>query len=311
MTALVSFERVFEVLDLKPLVADRPGARELPPGPLGVELDDVTFRYPGADEVSLASLEQVAVPDRAAGSEVLHGVSLRVEPGQLLALVGPSGAGKTTITALVARLYDVSGGAVRVGGVDVRDLTQESLHSRVGVVTQEAHLFHDTVRSNLAYAKPDATEAEMVRALRDAQIWDLVAGLPEGLDTVVGDRGHRLSGGEKQRIALARLLLKAPGVVVLDEATAHLDSESELAVQKSPGRRPRGPDRHRDRPPAVDRASGRRHRRRRGRARRGAGPARRAAGARWAVRRPVPHPVRRHVRADQRPRRGPDPAPVA
>ncbi len=233
MTALVSFERVFEVLDLKPLVADRPGARELPPGPLGVELDDVTFRYPGADEVSLASLEQVAVPDRAAGSEVLHGVSLRVEPGQLLALVGPSGAGKTTITALVARLYDVSGGAVRVGGVDVRDLTQESLHSRVGVVTQEAHLFHDTVRSNLAYAKPDATEAEMVRALRDAQIWDLVAGLPEGLDTVVGDRGHRLSGGEKQRIALARLLLKAPGVVVLDEATAHLDSESELAVQRA------------------------------------------------------------------------------
>jgi ATP-binding cassette subfamily B protein len=233
MTALVSFERVFEVLDLQPLVADRPGARELPSGPLSVELDDVSFGYPGADQVSLASLEQVAVADRAAGGEVLHGVSLRVEPGQLLALVGPSGAGKTTITSLVARLYDPTSGTVRVGGVDVRDVTQESLHSRVGVVTQEAHLFHDTVRANLAYAKPGATEDEMVRALRDAQIWDLVASLPERLDTVVGDRGHRLSGGEKQRIALARLLLKAPGVVVLDEATAHLDSESELAVQRA------------------------------------------------------------------------------
>jgi ATP-binding cassette subfamily B protein len=233
MTALVSFERVFEVLDLQPLVADRPGARELPAGPLAVELDAVGFRYPGADEVSLASLEQVAVADRAAGGPVLHDVSLRFEPGQLLALVGPSGAGKTTITALVARLYDATSGTVRVGGVDVRDLTQESLHSRLGVVTQEAHLFHDTVRANLAYAKPDATEEQMVRALRDAQIWDLVSSLPEGLDTVVGDRGHRLSGGEKQRIALARLLLKAPGVVVLDEATAHLDSESELAVQRA------------------------------------------------------------------------------
>jgi ATP-binding cassette subfamily B protein len=233
MTALVSFERVFEVLDLEPLVADRPGAGSLPVGPLSVQLDGVHFRYPGADEVSLASLEQVAVPDRAAGSEVLHGVSLRVQPGQLLALVGPSGAGKTTITSLVARLYDPSAGVVRVGGVDVRDVTQESLHSRVGVVTQEAHLFHDTVRANLHYARPEATEAQMERALRDAQIWDLVASLPEGLDTVVGDRGHRLSGGEKQRIALARLLLKAPGVVVLDEATAHLDSESEQAVQRA------------------------------------------------------------------------------
>ena len=233
MTALVSFERVFEVLDLQPLVSDRPGAGDLPSGALAVQLDDVHFRYPGADEVSLASLEQVAVADRAGGSEVLHGVTLTVEPGQLLALVGPSGAGKTTITSLVARLYDVSAGAVRLGGVDVRDVTQASLHSRVGVVSQEAHLFHDTIRANLAYARPGATDAEMVQALRDAQIWDLVTSLPERLDTVVGDRGHRLSGGEKQRIALARLLLKAPGVVVLDEATAHLDSESELAVQRA------------------------------------------------------------------------------
>lgn len=233
MTALVSFERVFEVLDLEPLVAERPGARPLPGGPLTVELDDVRFRYPSADEVSLASLEQVAVADRAAGGEVLHGLNLRAESGQLVALVGPSGAGKTTITSLVARLYDPTSGAVRLGGVDLRDATLASVHDAVGVVTQEAHLFHDTVRANLAYARPGAGEDEMIEALRAAQIWDLVAALPEGLDTVVGDRGHRLSGGEKQRIALARLLLKAPGVVVLDEATAHLDSESELAVQRA------------------------------------------------------------------------------
>jgi ATP-binding cassette subfamily B protein len=231
MTALVSFERVFEVLDLEPLVAERPGARALPSGPLPVELEEVRFRYPSADEVSLASLEQVAVADRSGGEEVLHGVSLRAEPGQLVALVGPSGAGKTTITSLVARLYDPSSGVVRLGGTDLRDVTLASVHEAVGVVTQEAHLFHDTVRANLAYARPEATEEEMAGALRSAQIWDLVSGLPEGLDTVVGDRGHRLSGGEKQRVALARLLLKAPGVVVLDEATAHLDSESELAVQ--------------------------------------------------------------------------------
>jgi len=233
MTALVSFERVFEVLDLQPLVADRPDAGELPAGPLAVELEDVRFAYPGADQVSLASLEQVAVADRRGGEEVLHGVSLRVEPGQMLALVGPSGAGKTTVTALMSRLYDVTGGAVRVGGLDVRDVTIDSLHARIGVVTQEAHMFHDTIRANLAYARPDASEEQMLAALRAAQIADLVLALPEGLDTVVGDRGHRLSGGEKQRIALARLLLKAPGVVVLDEATAHLDSESEAAVQRA------------------------------------------------------------------------------
>ncbi len=233
MTALVSFERVFEVLDLPPLVTERPDATELARGPLSVELDDVRFRYPGADEVSLASLEQVAVPDRGRGEEVLHGLSLRAEPGQLVALVGPSGAGKTTITGLVARLYDATSGVVRLGGKDVRDVTIASLHANVGVVTQDAHLFHDTIRANLDYARPGSTEEEMVRVLRDAQIWDLVSSLPEGLDTVVGDRGHRLSGGEKQRIALARLLLKAPGVVVLDEATAHLDSESEAAVQRA------------------------------------------------------------------------------
>ncbi len=233
MTALVSFERVFEVLDLPLLVSESPQPRQLPSGPLGVRLEDVHFRYPGADEVSLASLESIAVADRRAGSEVLHGIDLEVRPGQLLALVGPSGAGKTTITSLVARLYDPTSGVVRIGGLDAREVSFASLHAGLGVVTQEAHLFHDTIRANLLYARPQATEAQMESALRAAQIWELVSSLPEGLDTVVGDRGHRLSGGEKQRIALARLLLKAPGVVVLDEATAHLDSESEAAVQRA------------------------------------------------------------------------------
>jgi ATP-binding cassette subfamily B protein len=233
MTALVSFDRVFEVLDLPPLVREAAVPVDLPAGPTTVELDDVRFSYPGADEVSLASLEQVAVPDRGRGGEVLHGVSLSVRPGQLLALVGPSGAGKTTITSLVARLYDPTSGTVRIGGHDLRSVRLGSLHDTVGVVTQEAHLFHDTVRANLRYARPEASDADLEQALRAAQIWDLVSALPEGLDTVVGDRGHRLSGGEKQRIALGRLLLKAPGVVVLDEATAHLDSESEAAVQQA------------------------------------------------------------------------------
>ncbi|MEZ5116795.1 MAG: ABC transporter ATP-binding protein [Candidatus Nanopelagicales bacterium] len=234
MTALVSFERVFEVLDLPPLVQDREDATTLRRGSLGVEFEGVDFRYPTADEVSLASLESVARAEARTSSEpVLRGVSFTAEPGQLVALVGPSGAGKTTITALVSRLYDVTDGAVRVGGHDVREVTQESLHDVVGVVTQDAHMFHDTIRANLRYAHPDATDDELLAACRDAQIGDLLDALPDGLDTVVGDRGYRLSGGEKQRLALARLLLKAPSVVVLDEATAHLDSESEAAVQRA------------------------------------------------------------------------------
>lgn len=233
MTALVSFERVFEVLDLDPLVAEAPGARAIPAGPVRVEVDDVAFSYPSADEVSLASLESTATGDRRGSGPVLRDVSFTVEPGSLVALVGPSGAGKTTITSLVARLYDPTSGAVRINGVDLRDARLESLHEAVGVVTQEAHLFHDTIRSNLAYAAPEATEDDMVAALTAAQVWSLVDSLPSGLDTVVGDRGHRLSGGEKQRLAIARLLLKGPGLIVLDEATAHLDSESEQALQRA------------------------------------------------------------------------------
>jgi ATP-binding cassette subfamily B protein len=256
MSALVSFERVFEVLDLEPMVDDAEDAVDLPDGPLAVELDGVSFRYPQAHEVSLLSLESAGGADAVrpgrrgtdatadverapmAGTaddetDVLHDVTLRVEPGQVLALVGPSGAGKTTLSALVARLYDPTAGVVRVGGLDVRTVRQASLHEAVGVVTQDAHMFHDTVRANLWYARPDATEAEVAAALAAAHVDHVVARLPEGLDTVVGDRGHRLSGGEKQRIAIARLLLRSPRVVVLDEATAHLDSESEAAVQRA------------------------------------------------------------------------------
>ena len=231
MSALVSFERVFEVLDIAPMVADRPGATALPAGARSIEFDDVHFAYPTAAEVSLASLEDVAVLDQAPSQEVLHGVSFTAAPGSLVALVGPSGAGKTTISQLVPRMYDVRSGAVRVGGQDVRDVTQESLHAAIGVVTQDAHLFHETIGENLRYARPDATSDEIWTALRAAQIAELVESLPDGLDTVVGDRGYRLSGGEKQRLAIARLLLKAPSIVILDEATAHLDSESEVAVQ--------------------------------------------------------------------------------
>jgi ATP-binding cassette, subfamily B, bacterial len=234
MTALVSFERVFEILDLPPLVRDAPHAKPVETGPLGVSFDRVGFRYPSAAEVSLASLESVAREGSSRAEEpVLHDVSFDVLPGQLVALVGPSGAGKTTITSLVPRLYDVTSGSVRVGGHDVRDLEMSSLRDAVGVVTQDAHLFHDTIGNNLRYARPDASDEDIRDALRGAHILDLIDSLPDGLDTVVGDRGYRLSGGEKQRIAIARLLLKAPRVVILDEATAHLDSESESAVQQA------------------------------------------------------------------------------
>ena len=233
MSALVSFERVFEVLDLQPLIVEKPDATILEPGKQSVEFTGVRFAYPGADEVSLASLEDVAVPDHSPRHPVLHGVSFRAEAGQLVALVGPSGAGKTTISQLVPRVYDADEGSVRIGGVDVRDLTLQSLRDAIGVVAQDAHLFHDSIRANLLYARPDAQDAQLIQALRAAQIWDLVSAMPQGLDTVVGDRGHRLSGGEKQRLAIARVLLKAPAIVILDEATAHLDSESEAAVQRA------------------------------------------------------------------------------
>jgi ATP-binding cassette, subfamily B, bacterial len=244
MTALVSFDRVFEVLDLEPLIKEKPGAVALPRTADGngsaaapdIRFEHVSFRYPTASEVSLASLESIALktPERTdAAAGVLHDVSFQAPSGQLTALVGPSGAGKTTITALVSRMYDPNDGAVLIGGHDLRDVTLESLHDVVGVVTQDAHLFHDTIRTNLLYARPAATEQELIEACEAAQIWDLISVLPDGLETIVGDRGYRLSGGEKQRVALARLLLKAPSIVVLDEATAHLDSESEVAVQRA------------------------------------------------------------------------------
>jgi ATP-binding cassette subfamily B protein len=237
-TALVSFDRVFELLDLKPLISDRPDARPLPATKAtapAVEFERICFHYPASGEVSLASLESIAArrPERGRNGDVLRDVTFVAPAGRLTALVGPSGAGKTTITHLVPRLYDPTGGVVRIGGQDVRDLTLESLRDTVGVVTQDAHMFHDTIRANLTYAQPGATEREVVEACEAARIWDMVASLPDGLDTVVGDRGYRLSGGEKQRIALARLLLKSPPIVVLDEATAHLDSESEAAIQRA------------------------------------------------------------------------------
>ncbi|MDL5158049.1 ABC transporter ATP-binding protein [Actinomycetospora termitidis] len=246
MSALVSFERVFEVLDLEPSITQRPDPRPLPATPLGVRLRDVRFTYPDASTVSLASLEEVATLDHTENHEVLHGVDLEVAPGRMLALVGPSGAGKSTIASLVPRLYDVDSGAVEVGGAsaatgeatpgawtDIRDLSFADLRGAVGVVTQDGHLFHDTVAGNLRYAKPEATDAELVTALERARLGPLLRGLPEGLQTVIGERGYRLSGGERQRLTIARLLLAAPRVVILDEATAHLDSESEVAVQEA------------------------------------------------------------------------------
>jgi ATP-binding cassette subfamily B protein len=233
MTALVSFERVFEVLDLAPMVKDRSGARTLiEPNP-PIEFRNVAFAYPRAEEISLASLESAAKPETAPSGDVLRNISFIVPPGTMTALVGPSGAGKTTISALIPRLYDVTDGAVFVGGVDVRDLTLSSLRQSIGMVMQDAHLFHDTIAENLRYARPDATYEEMKDACTSARIWSLVSSLPNGLDTMVGERGHRLSGGEKQRLAIARLLLKSPAVVILDEATAHLDSENEALVHEA------------------------------------------------------------------------------
>ena len=230
MTALVSFERIFEVLDLAPMVQDRPNAKELLGKDLAVEFKNVSFAYPKAEEISLSSLESVAKPETVESGVVLNGLTFTAKPGTMTALVGPSGAGKTTISALVPRLYDVTGGSIEVGGSDIRELTMKSLRKTIGVVMQDAHLFHDTIGENLRYAKPGATEAEMQAACEAAQIWSLVSSLPNGFDTMVGERGHRLSGGEKQRLAIARLLLKSPQVVILDEATAHLDSENEALV---------------------------------------------------------------------------------
>ena len=231
MSAMVSFDRVFEVLDLEPMIRVAPDAVPVPTDDRSIELDGVSFSYPSGTDVSLPSLEEVSLPEHGGPVDVLHDVSFRVEPGQLVALVGHSGAGKSTIANLVPRLYDATAGSVRVGGLDVRRATPDSLRDAVGVVSQDAHLFHDSIRANLLYARPEATEEQLWAALSGARIADLVHSLPEGLDTVVGDRGYRMSGGEKQRLAIARVLLKAPGIVILDEATAHLDSESEVAVQ--------------------------------------------------------------------------------
>ena len=231
MSALVSFDRVFEVLDLKPLLTEKPAAVDVPPGPVSVEFDSVHFAYPAADKVSLASLEEVAVLDTRGGVEVISDLSFRAAPGEMVALVGSSGAGKSTIAQLLARLYDVDAGAVRLNGVDVRDLSFAAIRSTLGMVTQDGHLFHESVRENLRLARPEASEQELWEALRRARLDDLIASLPDGLDTVVGERGYRLSGGERQRLTIARMLLAHPRVVILDEATAHLDSTAERAVQ--------------------------------------------------------------------------------
>lgn len=233
MTALVSFERVFEVLDLIPMVRNKENAKTISSGPLSIQFSEVRFSYPRAEEISLASLESVAKPETIQSGEILKGISFDVSAGSMTALVGSSGAGKTTISALVPRLYDVTSGSISINGDDIRDLTIESLRDSIGIVTQDAHMFHDTISANLRYAKADATESELQDACRAAQIWDLISSLPNGFETVVGERGHRLSGGEKQRLAIARLLLKAPRIVILDEATAHLDSENESLVQQA------------------------------------------------------------------------------
>jgi len=235
MSALVSFERVFEILDLKPMIADPPESKPIPDGPVSVEFDGVSFGYPSADKVSLASLEEVAQLDTRGGVEVIHDISFRVEPGQVVALVGSSGAGKSTIAQLTPRLYDVEEGAVRLAGIDVRDLSADKIRALIGLVTQDGHLFHESVKDNLLLAQPEASEDELWNVLRRARLELLVRSLPDGLDTIVGERGYRLSGGERQRLTIARLLLARPRVVILDEATAHLDSTSEKAVQAALG----------------------------------------------------------------------------
>lgn len=235
MSALVSFERVFEILDLAPLITEKPDARKVPEGPVSVEFKNVTFAYPSADKVSLASLEEVAILDTRGGEDVLHDLSFRTEAGQMIALVGTSGAGKSTVAQMIPRLYDIDSGSVELGGVDVRDLSSDSIRETVGMVTQDGHLFHESLRSNLLLARPDATEEDLREVLERARLTDLVASLPDGLETVVGERGYRLSGGERQRLTIARLLLAQPRVVILDEATAHLDSTSEAAVQEALG----------------------------------------------------------------------------
>jgi len=244
MNAMVSFERVFEVLDLEPLIKEAPNPRVVPPGPVSIEFEHVSFSYPPADKVSLASLEEVAVLDTRGGIEVLHDISFRAEPGGMVALVGSSGAGKSTIAQLVPRLYDVDSGSIRLSGVDVRDLSFTAMRETLGMVTQDGHLFHESIRANLAIAFPTATDEELWDALRRARLADVIAALPDGLDTVVGERGYRLSGGERQRLTIARLLLAHPRVVILDEATAHLDSTSEVAVSAALSEALEGPAHH-------------------------------------------------------------------
>ncbi|CAB4576205.1 unannotated protein [freshwater metagenome] len=231
MTSLVSFERIFEVLDLQPMVKERTDAKELKAEPASINVRDVHFSYPQADEISLASLESVAKSEVTESGEILRGISFSAEPGTLTAIVGPSGAGKTTLSALIPRLYDVTSGAIEINGEDIRNFTLQSLRDRIGVVAQDPHLFHESIAENLRYGKFDATEEEMIQACQSAQIWSMISALPNGLETMVGERGHRLSGGEKQRLAIARMMLKAPSIVILDEATAHLDSENEELVQ--------------------------------------------------------------------------------
>ena len=233
MSSLVSFERIFEVLDLQPMVQEKPGAKILTSGPTEISINDVRFSYPKADEISLASLESVAKTEIIQSGEILKGISFSAKPGTLTAIVGPSGAGKTTLSALLPRLYDVTGGSITINGIDIREFSLQSLRDQIGVVAQDPHLFHESIAENLRYAKSDATDDELIAACKSAQIWNLIETLPNGLDTMVGERGHRLSGGEKQRLAIARMLLKAPSIVILDEATAHLDSENEDLVQEA------------------------------------------------------------------------------